>query len=88
MDNRALRADDLYIATPHAARGRWQMAAIRSMDETRVGDVVTYDGRVLRVRGISPMSASPRRVLLEDVETGEQVEAQFDDIEPLDDSAA
>ena len=34
------------------------------------------------------MSASPRRVLLEDVETGEQVEAQFDDIEPLDDSAA
>lgn len=64
------------------------MAAIRSMDETRVGDVVTYDGRVLRVRGISPMSASPRRVLLEDVETGEQVEAQFDDIEPLDDSAA
>lgn len=58
------------------------------MDETRVGDVVTYDGRVLRVRGISPMSASPRRVLLEDVETGEQVEAQFDDIEPLDDSAA
>lgn len=64
------------------------MAAVRSMDETRVGDVVTYDGRVLRVRGISPMSASPRRVLLEDVETGEQVEAQFDDIEPLDDSAA
>lgn len=64
------------------------MAAVRSMDETRVGDVVTYDGRVLRVRGISPMSASPRRVLLEDVETGEHVEAQFDDIEPLDDSAA
>lgn len=64
------------------------MAAVRSMDEARVGDVVTYDGRVLRVRGISPMSASPRRVLLEDVETGEQVEAQFDDVEPLDDSAA
>ncbi len=58
------------------------------MHEIRVGDVVTYDGRVLRVRGISPMSASPRRVLLEDVETGEHVEAQLDDVEPLDDSAA
>ena len=58
------------------------------MDEIRVGDVVTYDGRVLRVRGISPMSAIPRRVLLEDGETGEQVEAQLDDVEPLDDSAS
>ena len=76
------------IATSHAARGRWQMAGLRLMTEIRVGDVVTYEGRVLRVRGISPMSASPRRVLLEDRDTGEQVEAPLDELEPFDDSAA
>ena len=60
------------------------------MTDIRVGDLVTYEGRVLRVRGISPMSASPRRVLLEDPGTGEQVEARVDDLEPVDgpDSAA
>ena len=60
------------------------------MTDIRVGDFVTYEGRVLRVRGISPMSASPRRVLLEDTDTGEQVEARVDDLEPVDgpDSAA
>ncbi|HEY2072462.1 MAG TPA: hypothetical protein VGG88_02680, partial [Gaiellaceae bacterium] len=73
-----------------AARGRWQMAALRLMTDIHVGDDVTYSGRVFRVRGISPMSASPRRVLLEDVATGENVEAPLDDIEPIDggDSAA
>ena len=66
------------------------MAALRLMTDIRVGDDVTYDGRVYRVRGISPMSASPRRVLLEDVETGENVEAPLDDLDPVDgpDSAA
>lgn len=66
------------------------MAALRLMTDIRVGDDVTYDGRVYRVRGISPMSASPRRVLLEDVETGENVEAPLDDLDPIDgpDSAA
>ncbi|MGH2971589.1 MAG: hypothetical protein ACRDLE_05570 [Gaiellaceae bacterium] len=55
-----------------------------------MGDDVTFNGRVYRVRGISPMSASPRRVLLEDVETSENVEAPLDDLEPIDggDSAA
>ena len=55
------------------------MAALRLMTDIHVGDLVTYDGRLLRVRGISPMSASPRRVLLEDVE------ALLDDLEPADD---
>ena len=66
------------------------MAALRLMTDIRVGDDVTYDGRVYRVRGISPMSASPRRVLLEDTETGENVEAPLDDLDPIDgpDSAA
>jgi hypothetical protein len=66
------------------------MAALRLMTDIRVGDDVTLNGRVYRVRGISPMSASPRRVLLEDVETGENVEAPLDEIDQLDggDSAA
>jgi hypothetical protein len=36
------------------------------------------------------MSASPRRVLLQDPESGEQIEARVDDVEPVDgpDSAA
>lgn len=54
------------------------------MTDIHVGDEVTYEGRVYRVRGISPMSASPRRVLLEDVESSEAVEAPLDDLEPLD----
>lgn len=60
------------------------------MTEIHVGDEVTYEGRVYRVRGISPMSATPRRVLLEDVATSETVEAPLDDLELLDggDSAA
>jgi hypothetical protein len=61
------------------------MVALRLMTDIRVGDDVTFNGRVYRVRGISPMSASPRRVLLQDVETDEDVEAPLDDLEPLDD---
>jgi hypothetical protein len=64
------------------------MVALRLMTDIRVGDDVTFNGRVYRVRGISPMSASPRRVLLQDVETDEDVEAPLDDLEPLDDDSA
>jgi hypothetical protein len=66
------------------------MVDLRLMTDIRVGDFVTYEGRALRVRGISPMSASPRRVLLQDPESGEQIEARVDDVEPVDgpDSAA
>lgn len=64
------------------------MVALRLMTDIHVGDLVTYDGRLLRVRGISPMSASPRRVLLEDVDTNEDVEALLDDLEPADDDSA
>jgi len=71
--------------TSHAARGRLKTVGSRLMKEIRVGDLVAYEGRVLRVRGFSPMSASPRRVLLEDVDTGEDVEAPLDDLEPHDD---
>jgi hypothetical protein len=61
--------------------GSMAMVVLRSMSEIRVGDDVTYHGRVLRVRGISPMSASPRRVLLEDDETGEILEVALSDLE-------
>jgi hypothetical protein len=66
------------------------MVDLRLMTDIRVGDFVIYEGRALRVRGISPMSASPRRVLLEDPESGKQIEARVDDVEPVDgpDSAA
>lgn len=61
------------------------MVALRLMTDIRVGDDVTFSGRVYRVRGISPMSASPRRVLLEDVENAENIEARLDELESLDD---
>ena len=51
------------------------------MSEIHVGDDVTYLGRVFRVRGISPMSASPRRVLLEDGDTGEVFEVAVSELE-------
>jgi hypothetical protein len=81
----AAGADDFPIATPHAARGRWQWQVLRLMTEIRVGGDVTLCGRVLRVRGISPMSASPRRVLLEDPETGESIEARLDELDAAED---
>ena len=51
------------------------------MTDIRVGDDVTFRGRVLRIRGISPMSASPRRVLLEDAENGETLEVEIGELE-------
>lgn len=54
------------------------------MTNINVGDDVVLHGRVFKVRGISPMSASPRRVLLEDVETGEDSEARLEELEPVD----
>jgi hypothetical protein len=50
------------------------------MAELHVGDRVLFDGRTCVVRGVSPMSAIPRRVQLEDVETGEWVEVDADDL--------
>jgi len=47
----------------------------------RIGDRVHFRGRVLVVRGISPMSAAHRRVHLEDTDSGEQIEASLDDVQ-------
>jgi hypothetical protein len=68
-----------------------EMAVLRLMSDIHVGDDVTFRGRVYTVRGLSPMSASPRRALLEDVETGESVEAHLDELDTVEeggDSAA
>jgi len=54
-----------------------ETAVLRLMSDIHVGDDVTFRGRAYVVRGLSPMSASPRRALLEDVETGENVEADL-----------
>ena len=61
-----------------------EMVGLRLITEIRVGDVVTHDGRVLCVRGISPMSASPRRVMLEElgIEAAALLEVRADEVEP------
>jgi len=51
------------------------------MSDIHVGDDATFNGHVFNVRGLSPMSATPRRVLLEDRETGETIEAPLDELE-------
>jgi hypothetical protein len=55
---------------------------MRLMVDFHVGTRVTHDGRLFVVRGLSPMSASPRRVLLEDVETHALVEATAAELTP------
>lgn len=52
------------------------------MTDLRVGDKVLYRDRSYVIRGISPMGATTRRVLLEDPETHELTEAQADDLRP------
>jgi hypothetical protein len=60
-----------------------ETAELRLMIDIRVDDEVGYDGRTFRVRGISPMSASPRRVMLQEVGTGVLVEVRADEIVPI-----
>jgi hypothetical protein len=55
------------------------------VNEFHVGDEVARDGRTYVVRGISPMSATPRRLLLEDRESGALVELPLGEIEPTSD---
>jgi hypothetical protein len=61
---------------------------LRLMVDIHVGTRVTHDGRLFVVRGVSPMSTSPRRVLLEDVETHARVEATADELTPAPDDPA
>ena len=56
--------------------------ATAAMTEIRVGDTVLYRDHAYVVRGISPMSATLKRVQLEDQETHELVEAPAEDLRP------
>jgi hypothetical protein len=42
------------------------------MADIRIGVRVSFRGRALKVLGVSPLSEEPRRVFLEDEETGER----------------
>jgi hypothetical protein len=53
------------------------------MTNLHIGDCVTVDEHAYVVRGMSPMGAVLRRVQLEDVVSGELVEATVDDVEGL-----
>ena len=48
----------------------------------RVGDTVMYHDHAYVVRGISPMGATLKRVMLEDPETHDLVEAPVEDLRP------
>ena len=51
------------------------------MADLHIGDRVMLRDRAYIVRGFSPMSVMPGRVRLEDVETGEEVEVDADDLQ-------
>jgi hypothetical protein len=55
--------------------------ALRLMIDFHVGDQVVHADRLCAVRGVSPMSTVPRRVLLEDLETHALVEVNVDDVQ-------
>jgi len=50
------------------------------MANLHIGDCVTLRDRAFFVLGFSPMSVLPRRLQLEEVYPGEQVEASVDDV--------
>jgi hypothetical protein len=56
------------------------------MTDLRVGDTVLYRDRAYVVRGLSPMGATLKRVMLEDAETHDLVEAPAEDVHPHDES--
>ncbi|HEX3055643.1 MAG TPA: hypothetical protein VHP82_05825 [Gaiellaceae bacterium] len=53
------------------------------MADLRIGERVTFRGRVCIVAGVSPMSIPARRVFLVDAETGERVEASVGRLDHL-----
>jgi hypothetical protein len=51
------------------------------VDQLQLGDRVRFGGREFIVRGLSPRTVVPGRVILEDRATGEQIEAAVDEID-------
>ena len=60
--------------------GGWRFPFLRLM---RIGDPVTYHGRMLTLRGIDPMSVPERRAEVEDPGTGERFTVAFDELEEV-----
>lgn len=58
------------------------------MTDLRVGDRVLFRDRVYVIRGVSPMGATTRKVMLEDAETNELVEAPAEELRPDDGEAS
>jgi len=48
----------------------------------KIGDLVLFQGRSFYLRGLDPMSVPLRRAVLEDPETGREVHAPLDEVEP------
>ena len=46
-----------------------------------IGDVVTYRGRAVILLGLEPMSVPDRHALVRDVETGEEHDVVYDELQ-------
>jgi hypothetical protein len=46
-----------------------------------IGDVITYRGRAVILLGLEPMSVPDRLAHVRDVETGEDLEVAYDELE-------
>ena len=58
-------------------RGQSEVTGVRTlreMSEIHIGEEVVYKGRAFRVRGLSPMGARRRRILLVDLLTDERID--------------
>jgi len=51
------------------------------MVQLRIGERVVIRAQTLMVRGLSPMGTHPRRIQLENLATGEQVEVPLTDLQ-------
>ena len=47
----------------------------------RIGELVTYRGRAAILLGLEPMSVPDRRATIRDLETGQEHEVAFDELE-------
>jgi len=46
-----------------------------------IGDLVLYQGRTFYLRGLDPMGVPERRAILEDAQTGEEVQVPLGEVE-------
>jgi hypothetical protein len=51
------------------------------VDQLQLGDRVRLRGREFIVRGLSPRTVVPGRVILDNLATGEQIEVSIDEID-------